>query len=312
MSVDNCIHSLFGVSKTSSDFLVQEYGKNIGINTITFRAGCITGANHSSAEYHGFLSYLVKKTLRDKSYKVIGYKGLHLDDTLQIFASIYTYDYDGYQDELEQFDPIRGAGANFVSNADGITNKGFEIELYYAATDRLTLSGNFSYTETEYGEDYFVFMVDDPVNPVPVFGQCTQGYISCEVDNPDFAKDYTVNLKGGPLKGIPEIKHTVRATYESDSRFGPLWWVLSHSYTGEFSASGIQRPLDEIDSRDTTNLSVTWYSEDGTTSARAYIDNLMDNKNYYSLGTGDHETNYNRTLGALEPRTMGVDIRYRF
>ena len=242
----------------------------------------------------------------------IGYKGLHLEDTLQIFASIYTYDYDGYQDELEQFDPIRGAGANFVSNADGITNKGFEVELYYAATDRLTLSGNFSYTETEYGEDYLVFMVDDPVNPVPVFGQCTQGYVSCEVDNPDFAKDYTVNLKGGPLKGIPEIKHTVRATYESDSRFGPLWWVLSHSYTGEFSASGIQRPLDEIDSRDTTNLSVTWYSEDGTTSARAYIDNLMDNKNYYSLGTGDHETNYNRTLGALEPRTMGLDIRYRF
>mgnify|MGYP005637856147 FL=1 len=50
MSVDNCIHSLFGVSKSSSDFLVQEYGKNLGLNTIIFRAGCITGANHSSAE----------------------------------------------------------------------------------------------------------------------------------------------------------------------------------------------------------------------------------------------------------------------
>ena len=242
----------------------------------------------------------------------IGYKGLHLEDTLQIFASVYHYDYDGYQDELEQFDPIRGAGANFVSNADGITNKGFEIELYYAATDRLTLSGNFSYTETEYGEDYLVFMVDDPVNPVPVFGQCTQGYVACEVDNPDFAKDYTVNLKGGPLKGIPEIKHTIRATYESDSPFGPLWWVVSHSYTGDFSASGIQRALDRIEARETTNLSATWYSEDGTMSARAYIDNLFDNKNYYSLGTGDHETNYNRTVGALDPRTMGVDVRYRF
>ena len=100
----------------------------------------------------------------------IGYKGLHLDETLQVFASIYQYDYDGYQDELQQFDPIRGAGANFVSNADGITNTGFEVELYYAATERLTIAGNFSYTETEYGEDYFVFTVDDPINPVPVFG----------------------------------------------------------------------------------------------------------------------------------------------
>ena len=82
MSVDNCVHSLFGVSKTSSDFLVQEYGKNIGLKTIIFRAGCITGANHSSAEYHGFLSYLVKKSLRDKSYKVIGYKGLQVRDNI--------------------------------------------------------------------------------------------------------------------------------------------------------------------------------------------------------------------------------------
>ena len=91
MSVDDCVHSLFGVSKTSSDFLVQEYGKNIGLNTIIFRAGCITGINHSSAEYHGFLSYLVKKTLKDKSYKVIGYKGfqvrdnIHADDLVKCF-----------------------------------------------------------------------------------------------------------------------------------------------------------------------------------------------------------------------------------
>ena len=82
MSVDNCVHSLFGVSKMSSDFLVQEYGKNIGLDTVIFRAGCITGTNHSSAEYHGFLSYLVKKSLRDKWYKVIGYEGLQVRDNI--------------------------------------------------------------------------------------------------------------------------------------------------------------------------------------------------------------------------------------
>ena len=242
----------------------------------------------------------------------IGYKGLHLDDTLQIFASIYQYKYDGYQDQLDQFDPIRGAGANFVSNADGITNKGFEIELQYQASDRLNIAGNFSYTETEYGEDYLVFTVDDPVNPVPVFGLCTQGYVGCTVDDPSFAEDYTVNLKGGPLKGIPEIKHTVRVTYEMDSPFGPLWWLLSHSYTGEFSASGVQRHLDEISSRETTSLNISWYSNDGATSVRAYVSNLFDNDNYYALGTGDHETNYRKSVTALPPRVMGVDLRYRF
>ena len=88
----------------------------------------------------------------------IGYKGLHFDDTVQIFASIYHYDYDGYQDELQsQFNPNVGWATDRVTNADGITNTGFETEITLAATDRLTLSGNYSYTETEYGEDYFVF-----------------------------------------------------------------------------------------------------------------------------------------------------------
>ncbi len=241
-----------------------------------------------------------------------GYKGLHLDDTLQIFASIYHYDYDGYQDELEQFDPIRGGGANFVSNANGITNEGFEIEMNYAASDRLTIAGNFSWTETEYGEDYLVFMVDDPVNPVPVFGSCTQGYVSCSVTTEAQAQDYTVNLKGGPLKGIPELKYTLRVTYEMDSRWGPIWLLASHSYTGEFSASGIQRELDEIEARDTTNISASWWSEDGKVSVRAYVNNLMDNDQYYSLSTSDHEANFAQTAGALSPRTMGIDLRYKF
>ncbi len=242
----------------------------------------------------------------------LGYKGLHVDDTLQIFASIYHYDYDGYQDQVQLFDPIRGAGTEFVDNADGITNQGFEIEMNYAATDRLTIAGNFSWTETEYGEDYNVFMVDDPINPVPVFGDCTQGYVGCSVVTEAQAADYTVNLKGGPLKGIPELKYTVRATYEMDSRWGPIWLLASFSYTGDFSASGIQRELDMIEARDTTNVSASWWSEDGKVSVRAYVNNVMDNDQYYSLGTGDAESNYAKTVGALSPRTMGVDLRYKF
>ena len=242
----------------------------------------------------------------------LGYKGLHLDDTLQIFASIYHYDYDGYQDELEQFDPIRGAGANFVSNADGITNEGFEIEMQYQANDRLNIAGNYSYTKTEYGEDYFVLTVDDPTNPVAVFGTCTQGYVSCDDDNPAFVTDYTANLKGGPLKGIPEEKFVINLTYEMDSSWGPIWLFATYSYTGDFSASGVQRELDRIDSREITNVSASWYSEDGSVNVRAYIDNLMDDDMYYALSTTDAAQNFRKTASALSPRTMGVDIRYKF
>jgi outer membrane receptor protein involved in Fe transport len=242
----------------------------------------------------------------------LGYKGLHLDDTLQIFASIYQYDYDGYQDELQQFDPIRGAGANFVSNADGITNQGFEIEMQYQANDRLNIAGNYSHTETEYGEDYFVLTIDDPEIPVPVFGQCTQGYVSCATDDISFVQDYTVNLKGGPLKGIPETKFTIRATYEMDTMMGPVWLLLSHSYTGDFSASGVQRELDRVPSREISNLSASWWNDEGDLSVRMYINNMMNNASIYSLGVSSDEQNYRKTGSALSPRHYGIDLRYKF
>ena len=88
MSVDDCTHSFFGVSKTYADLIVQEYGKNVGLKTVCFRAGCITGPNHSGAKLHGFLSYLVKKTLSHKKYTIIGYKGKQVRDNLHSYDLI--------------------------------------------------------------------------------------------------------------------------------------------------------------------------------------------------------------------------------
>ena len=81
-SIDHCTHSFFGVSKTYADLIVQEYGSNIGLKTVCFRAGCITGPNHSGAKLHGFLSYLVKSSLNKKKYTIIGYKGKQVRDNL--------------------------------------------------------------------------------------------------------------------------------------------------------------------------------------------------------------------------------------
>ena len=88
LSIDNCTHSFFGVSKTYADLIVQEYGKNVGLKTVCFRGGCITGPNHSGAKLHGFLSYLVKLSLTEKKYSLIGYKGKQVRDNLHSFDLI--------------------------------------------------------------------------------------------------------------------------------------------------------------------------------------------------------------------------------
>ena len=82
MSLDNSIHSFFGASKCYADLIVQEYGKNEGLKTVCFRASCITGPNHSGAKLHGFLSYLVKTSLKRKKYYIFGYKGKQVRDNI--------------------------------------------------------------------------------------------------------------------------------------------------------------------------------------------------------------------------------------
>ena len=95
MSIDNCTHSFFGASKSYADLIVQEYGTNIGLKTACFRAGCITGPNHSGAKLHGFLSYLVKISLKEKKYSLIGFKGkqvrdnIHSHDLVSCFWEFY-------------------------------------------------------------------------------------------------------------------------------------------------------------------------------------------------------------------------------
>ena len=82
MSIDRSLHSLFGASKVAADVLVQEYGRYFGMPTGTFRCGCLTGENHSGAQLHGFLSYLMKCTATGKPYTVMGYAGKQVRDNI--------------------------------------------------------------------------------------------------------------------------------------------------------------------------------------------------------------------------------------
>jgi len=82
MSIDGSMHSLFGVSKTSADLLVQEYGRYFGMNTVCFRGGCLTGPRHAGVRLHGFLSYLMRCTVTGERYTVYGYRGKQVRDNL--------------------------------------------------------------------------------------------------------------------------------------------------------------------------------------------------------------------------------------
>ena len=85
MSIDQCKHSVFGASKVAADVMVQEYGKYFNMKTGCFRGGCLTGPNHSGAELHGFLSYLMKCAVTKSNYTIFGYNGKQVRDNIHSF-----------------------------------------------------------------------------------------------------------------------------------------------------------------------------------------------------------------------------------
>jgi len=82
LSIDASLHSLMGASKASADLMVQEYGRYFGLATACFRAGCLTGPNHSGTELHGFLAYLMKCAVTGAPYTVFGHRGKQVRDNL--------------------------------------------------------------------------------------------------------------------------------------------------------------------------------------------------------------------------------------
>jgi CDP-paratose 2-epimerase len=95
MSIDACLHSIFGASKLAADVMVQEYGRYFGMNTACFRGGTLTGPMHSATQLHGFLAYVMRCAMTDTPYTVFGYKGkqvrdaIHSEDLTQAFHAFF-------------------------------------------------------------------------------------------------------------------------------------------------------------------------------------------------------------------------------
>jgi CDP-paratose 2-epimerase len=95
MSIDNCLHSLFGASKVAADILCQEFGRYFGMPVGIFRCGCVTGPQHAAVELHGYLGHIVQCAVNDKEYTIFGYKGkqvrdqIHCRDVASLFADFF-------------------------------------------------------------------------------------------------------------------------------------------------------------------------------------------------------------------------------
>jgi CDP-paratose 2-epimerase len=95
MSIDNCLHSVFGASKVAADVMCQEFGRYFQMPIGIFRGGCLTGPQHAGVELHGYLSYIIDCAVTGREYILYGYKGkqvrdqIHSHDVAQLFIAFF-------------------------------------------------------------------------------------------------------------------------------------------------------------------------------------------------------------------------------
>jgi CDP-paratose 2-epimerase len=120
MSIDGCLHSLFGASKAAADLLVQEYGRYFGMPTVCFRGGCLTGPHHQGTQLHGFLAYLMKCAVTGDRYTVLGYGGKQVRDNIHAADVVSAIDAFRRAPRVGAVYNLGGGRANAVSMLEAI------------------------------------------------------------------------------------------------------------------------------------------------------------------------------------------------
>lgn len=141
MSIDQSKHSLFGSSKVAADVMVQEYGRYFGMNTVSFRGGCLTGPGHSGTQLHGFLAYLMKCTVTGAPYTIFGYEGKQVRDNIHSADLISAFDAYRQQPRPGEVYNIGGGRQSNCSMREGIELcqeiAGRELSYEYSAEPRI-------------------------------------------------------------------------------------------------------------------------------------------------------------------------------
>ncbi len=95
MSIDACLHSVFGASKVAADVMCQEFGRYFQMPVGVFRAGCMTGPQHAAVQLHGYLAYIIDCAVAGREYTIFGYKGkqvrdqIHCDDVGRLLMEFF-------------------------------------------------------------------------------------------------------------------------------------------------------------------------------------------------------------------------------
>lgn len=91
LSIDDCEHTPYGVSKLAADLYLQDYAERGELNAAAFRMSCIYGTRQFGNEDQGWVAHFALSTLREEPLTIYG-DGKQVRDVLYVEDLVRAYD----------------------------------------------------------------------------------------------------------------------------------------------------------------------------------------------------------------------------
>ncbi|HJM15303.1 MAG TPA: TonB-dependent receptor, partial [SAR86 cluster bacterium] len=232
----------------------------------------------------------------------LGYKGSHLDNTLQINASMYHYLYENIHGQFAAQSFLGGTSTSVIGYPESQTD-GFEMEVIYMPRPNWLIGGNYSYTDARYSKEL-----------VDAFGNVG----NIDTNNPNAPgslysiKEREVPVLNRRMERIPQNKMSFYSNYTQDVSGGTIDYLVGYSWTDSILWDDAGLPLDTSPAFSRLDLKATWKNNEGDMDIMFFINNVTDKIGVRNMSSDDETQGFLRSVTPTLPRMGGISFTKRF
>jgi iron complex outermembrane receptor protein len=232
----------------------------------------------------------------------LGHKGSYMDNTLQINASTYMYEYENIHGQFAGQSFLGGTSTSVVPYPEAET-KGFEMEVIYMPQPNWIIGGNYSYTDARYTEEL-----------IDAFGN--KGNID-EVNPEAPGSLYSIKERESPVEGrrmerIPQNKMSIYSNYTQEVNGGSIDYLVGWSWTDSIIWNDSALPYHVSPSWSRLDMKATWNNDEGDLEIMFFVNNVLDEIGIRNINAEDETQGFLVSVVPTLPRMGGISFTKRF
>jgi outer membrane receptor protein involved in Fe transport len=227
----------------------------------------------------------------------LGYKGEIRDGTMQINSAVYYYDYSHVHTPAASPSALGGVSTSTFA-VPGAEMIGFDTDVLWLLTDRMTVGATVSFTHSEYTENFNVIDEFNAQRPGSLFDPLATPF----------------NIKGNQMLRVPERKFDgyVQYAYPMGGDRGTLTFLADYSWIDKVYFSLFEEGTDKAPAYSRVDTRLTWLSAQENWNVSAFCNNVLDDIGIRQIEALSEADNFRRTGTVTNPRTFGLEVLYKF